>query len=205
MPAIHEIFASVQGEGSLSGRSAIFIRFSGCSLRCSYCDTSAAWLKKNEVPLTKILAEVDRLRRENPSAMVVLTGGEPLEQNLFELVAELSERKLFTAIETNGLHFQDIDLDWWAVSPKDVSFYFLHPDLRSRVNELKILVTPGLGLDTIRELAGLVRPGVPIFLQPCGPEINSRKQAFDFFTKCAALNLPELRLGLQLHRVYDIP
>ena len=205
MPAIHEIFASVQGEGSLSGRSAIFIRLSGCSLRCPYCDTREAWVRKKEMGVAEVLAEVDRLSRENPVAMVVLTGGEPLEQDLLELVVGLSEKKVFTAIETNGLHFQDIKVDWWTVSPKDMNAYQINEQLWPRLNELKLLVTADLKVETVLDLAGRLPANKPIFLQPCGFNDQAFRNTLDFFNHCNAISIPNLRLGLQLHRFYRIP
>ncbi|MFM8982025.1 MAG: 7-carboxy-7-deazaguanine synthase QueE, partial [Spartobacteria bacterium] len=73
---ISEIFYSVQGEGELTGVPSVFIRTSGCNLRCRWCDTPyASWNPEGtEMSIDQILAEVEK----HPAAHVVLTGGEPV-------------------------------------------------------------------------------------------------------------------------------
>lgn len=74
---ISEIFYSIQGEGELTGVPSVFIRTSGCNLRCDWCDTMyASWEPKGEdLPLEAILCQVDTF---SPAQHCVLTGGEPM-------------------------------------------------------------------------------------------------------------------------------
>ena len=109
---IAEIFRSLQGEGRLTGVESIFVRTSGCNLRCGYCDTPYASWKPDgeELPVSEILDRVERLREsprptflENVAPLllaernevrhIVLTGGEPmLVGELVPLTARLRER-----------------------------------------------------------------------------------------------------------------
>jgi 7-carboxy-7-deazaguanine synthase len=96
---VSEIFFSVQGEGSRVGRPCVFVRFTGCDLRCGYCDTAYAFHGGRELARPEILAEV----RRHPCRFVLLTGGEPtLQQDLPELARELLAAGYEVALETHG-------------------------------------------------------------------------------------------------------
>jgi len=118
MIRLNEIFWSAQGEGVNSGKPAIFIRLSGCSIHCEFCDQKDAWQGGELLKPSAIIKTVDELIRRYPASMVVITGGEPMEQDIFPLVDLLRKRSLFTAIETSGGLFQDLPLEWWTVAPK---------------------------------------------------------------------------------------
>jgi len=203
MPKISEIFWSAQGEGVHAGVPAVFIRLAGCSLRCPYCDTRDAWGGGLDMSPREIAAAVAGLQAAAPRSRVVITGGEPLEQDLKALVAALKRRDGYVAVETNGLHFQELPIDWWTVSPKDVSSYRVHPRLWDRAGEFKLLVTPALDLAVLKRIRG--RTAAPIVLQPERHDRGRYRRAFAFFKACAELGLADVRLGLQLHTVYRIP
>ena len=96
---VTEIFFSLQGEGSRAGRPCVFVRFTGCDLRCGYCDTTYAFHGGKDMEPAEILAEVAR----HPTRFVLLTGGEPmLQKGLPALVEELIGRGYEVAIETHG-------------------------------------------------------------------------------------------------------
>jgi len=96
---VSEIFFSIQGEGTRAGRPCAFVRFTGCDLRCSYCDTAYAFQGGRETSRSEILAEVAR----HPCRFVCLTGGEPLlQRELPDLVGELLSRGYEVAVETHG-------------------------------------------------------------------------------------------------------
>ncbi len=179
MPKINDIFWSAQGEGLNSGSSSIFIRLAGCSLRCPYCDTRGAWNGGREMAPLQIAAAVDELQAVTPGARLVITGGEPLEQDLKELLKVLRRRRYFVAVETNGLHFQDLPFDWWTVSPKDVAAYRVHPRLWPRLGEIKLLVTAALDLDVLAAIRQ--KTSAPIILQPEHGRRGKYRHAFDFF------------------------
>jgi 7-carboxy-7-deazaguanine synthase len=94
-----EIFTSIQGESSFAGLPCVFVRLSGCNLRCRYCDTAYAWAEGDQVPLAEILARVS----STGINLVEITGGEPLWQaNTPALVSALLERRYEVLLETNG-------------------------------------------------------------------------------------------------------
>jgi organic radical activating enzyme len=203
MLRISEVFWSAQGEGLASGAPAVFLRLAGCSLRCPYCDTRRAWTRGRPLSVEAALAAVAGLMAAQPRSRLVLTGGEPLEQDLGELADACRRRRWFTALETSGLHFQDLPLDWWTVSPKDIAAYRVHPRLWERVGELKLLVTPALELAVVKRLRR--RTAAPIFLQPQRRDRQRYRRAFTFFRECSQAGIPDVRLGAQLHAVFRIP
>jgi 7-carboxy-7-deazaguanine synthase len=96
---INEIFHSIQGESTLAGRPCVFVRLTGCDLRCSWCDTEYAFYEGNKRPIEGILEEVAAYDCD----LVEITGGEPLLQpNVHDLIAKLLEQGKTVMIETGG-------------------------------------------------------------------------------------------------------
>ena len=115
---ISEIFHSVQGEGELTGVPSVFVRTSGCNLRCAWCDTPyASWNPEGE---TASVDEVVRRVLEFPAAHVVITGGEPMAaKEMPALAARLREQGRHLTIETAGtLPPGGIVCDLASISPK---------------------------------------------------------------------------------------
>ncbi len=138
---VAEIFRSIQGEGRLTGTESVFVRTSGCNLRCGYCDTSyASWTPEGEeLSVDEILARVGELRASPrppflaalpspPDAAspppgdvrhVVLTGGEPmLFAESIPLTARLSAAGWHVTIETSGTLYLPVTCDLMSISPK---------------------------------------------------------------------------------------
>ncbi len=119
---IAETFRSLQGEGLLTGTSSVFVRASGCNLRCWFCDTPyTSWEPEGEdLSIEEILRQVDELRGEPQQCMhAVLTGGEPmLFTELVPLARALSERGLHITIETAGTLYLPVRCDLMSISPK---------------------------------------------------------------------------------------
>lgn len=114
---IAEIFYSVQGEGSLLGVPSVFIRTSGCNLRCTWCDTPyTSWTPEGDaMSIDGIMSAVSR----HPARHVVITGGEPMMfVELSRLTARLRELGFHITIETAGTLFQDLECDLMSISPK---------------------------------------------------------------------------------------
>ncbi len=96
---VTEIFFSIQGEGTRAGRPCVLVRFTGCDLRCGYCDTSYAFHGGREMSRAEIVEAV----AGHPCRFVLLTGGEPmLQKELPALARELLERGYEVAVETHG-------------------------------------------------------------------------------------------------------
>lgn len=114
---IAEIFLSIQGEGLLTGTESVFVRTSGCNLRCWYCDTPyTSWSPEgDDLAVDEILAEVARHNCKH----VVLTGGEPmLFAELVPLAEELHRRGLHITVETAGTLHLALPCDLMSISPK---------------------------------------------------------------------------------------
>ena len=113
---VNDIFYSLQGEGRNTGRAAVFVRFSGCNLRCSFCDTDFSAFR--EMTADEIIREIS----EYPARFVVLTGGEPTLQVTDVFVDQLHQAGFEVAIETNGILPVPGNIDWVTVSPKKSPF-----------------------------------------------------------------------------------
>jgi len=114
---IAELFYSIQGEGVLVGVPSVFIRTSGCNLRCTWCDTPyTSWQPEGtDLELDQILDEVSA----HPARHVVVTGGEPMiAPDIIPLTARLRERGLHITIETAGTVFTPVSCDLMSISPK---------------------------------------------------------------------------------------
>jgi len=114
---ISEVFYSLQGEGSLVGVPSVFVRTSGCNLRCVWCDTPyTSWAPEGEDwPINRILETVDSFRATH----VVVTGGEPMiAPQIGDLTNQLRQRGLHITIETAGTVNTPVTCDLMSISPK---------------------------------------------------------------------------------------
>ncbi|HID29289.1 MAG TPA: radical SAM protein [Desulfobacterales bacterium] len=101
---VNEIFFSIQGESSYAGRPCVFVRLTGCNLRCSYCDTQYAYEEGEELEIANIVERVTSHR----CPLVEVTGGEPLiQEETPMLINRLLEKDYEVLMETNGS--QDIN------------------------------------------------------------------------------------------------
>ena len=196
MYRINEIFYSLQGEGFHTGTPAVFVRFSGCNLRCSFCDTQHQ--AGEMMSLQEVVNEVNKY----PIApLLVLTGGEP---SLFideALVAELKQKTgKKIAIETNGTRPLPDNLDWVTFSPKTAfDGGDLEPCVLTHCDELKVVY---LGQD-LAQYDGI--EAKYRFLQPCFVEDLEQRKANMQACVEAVKRHPNWRLSLQIHRVLNIP
>ncbi len=180
MRKINEIFYSLQGEGYHTGTPAVFIRFSGCNLKCSFCDT------RHEEGILMNDEEIIRQVEQYPAHMVILTGGEPSLWIDDEFIERLHAIGRYVCIETNGTHSIPDNIDWVTCSPKQGAKVCL-----SRMDEVKVVY---LGQD-IRPYEAL--PARYFFLQPCSCT-NTRETV-----ECIMCH-PQWRLSLQTHKLIDI-
>jgi 7-carboxy-7-deazaguanine synthase len=144
---IAEIFYSVQGEGVLVGVPSIFIRTSGCNLRCSWCDTPyTSWNPEGEE--LSIDAILERAEDYKAARHVVLTGGEPMiAPGIVELSERLRARGMHITIETAGTVWAPVACDLMSISPKlsnstpEGVFRSRHERLRVQPGILKRLIS----------------------------------------------------------------
>jgi 7-carboxy-7-deazaguanine synthase len=146
---IAEIFYSVQGEGSLVGVPSVFVRTSGCNLRCSWCDTPyTSWTPEGEdLSVGEVLDRAELLNAFNSAKHVVLTGGEPMiSPAIVELSERFRERGMHITVETAGTVFAPVACDLMSISPKlsnstpEGVFRSQHEKLRQQPDVLRRLV-----------------------------------------------------------------
>ena len=118
---ISEIYVSRQGEGLLTGTPSVFLRTSGCNLRCWFCDTPfASWNPEgSQIEIDSIIEDVTSRARQENAQHVVITGGEPmLQKQITVLTSGLKKEGLHITIETAGTIWHKVDCDLMSISPK---------------------------------------------------------------------------------------
>ncbi|GIW75555.1 MAG: radical SAM protein [Phycisphaerae bacterium] len=124
---IAELFYSIQGEGKLIGVPSVFVRSSGCNLRCVWCDTPyASWEPQgDDWSVDRIVDAAETLVRTQLTAnpafcrYVVLTGGEPMMMpDIVDLAREFHQANWHITIETAGTIYKDLPVDLVSISPK---------------------------------------------------------------------------------------
>lgn len=216
---ITEIFKSIQGESSHAGLPCIFVRLTGCNLRCQWCDTAYAFHGGTKYSIEEILKRVGEFSRgekvaENNLCLVEITGGEPLLQpETPELTRRLLDARYTVLIETSGE--RDISkLPREVVKIVDVKcpdsgesgkFNFENLKALEQKDEIKFVIASRRDYDFAREF--IVEHGLhqrvreilfsPVFADPAGawPAMDARELA----EWILADNLP-VRVGLQLHK-----
>ena len=192
---VNEIFYSLQGEGYNTGTASVFIRLSGCNLRCTFCDT-----RHEEGTIMSLPEIVEQVMHYPQAPLIVLTGGEPslwIDDDFVMGLKQLTGKRI--AIETNGTHPLPHGIDWVTLSPKtglgdsgDV------PVVLTRCDELKVVYL-GQDLAQYNTITANHR-----YLQPCW--VNDKEQRLSNMraTVQAVLDNPQWRLSLQTHRILDI-
>lgn len=131
---INEIVYSIQGEGANTGKPYIFLRFSGCNFKCSFCDTNHQ--SYTEMTLSEILNELMKYNTHNVS----LCGGEPTLQVDQNLITSLKSYGYQLQIETNGTNPVPEGIDYVVVSPKESNLKLFTNFRGLSVDELRILI-----------------------------------------------------------------
>ncbi|ACC98190.1 Putative 6- pyruvoyltetrahydropterin 2-reductase [Elusimicrobium minutum Pei191] len=186
-----EIFYSLQGEGMYTGTAAVFVRLSGCLMGCSFCDTD---FKENFVMTSEeIIKEV----KKYPSKIVIITGGEPAEQDICALIKSLKQAGLKVHIETNGsIYFDAQGVDNLTVSPKT----YVDPNMLKSAHVIKIVVGQDTDISDLKKYFNYASEGRLIYLQP----ESNKQENIDLCVKLIKEN-PFLRLSLQTHKFAKIP
>ena len=187
---VNEIFSGIQGEGFWTGLPVTFIRFAGCNLSCSFCDTD--YSAREYLTSDQILERVSCY----PVRTLIFTGGEPLIHPLDNLVKILNKSGFRIHVETNGtIAIPENFFNWITVSPKT-----LNP-LVKRCNEVKILVRTG----DIPNARGITADHY--FISPLNPGLNEKLLIHEDNLKYCIeyiLKNPQWRLSVQLHKYLGI-
>ena len=205
MKRINDIFYSLQGEGYNTGRAAVFIRFAGCNLRCSFCDTEFDTYR--EMTDDEIITAI----KDYPARFVVLTGGEPTLQVDEAFVDLLHQHGFEVAMESNGTRPAPQNLDWLTVSPKLCRGERREERGERLPDELKVIfdedTTPESFLPPLipelcsptRSLSSLLSP--LLYLQPC--DTGDAERNATIINKCIDYikEHPQWRLSLQTHKL----
>lgn len=205
MYKVNEIFFTLQGEGAHSGIPAVFVRFSGCNLRCPWCDTDFT----NYTPMTaeQIVKEVRELydMPNERHKMCVLTGGEPSLQVDKPLIDALHDAGFYICIETNGTRPLPQGIDWITCSPKEGTKIAL-----KQVNEVKVVFTgtydPQVWREQLKAEHWLLQP-----LRYTGEWLMENVDAWENDrndnledTVRYILTHPFWRLSIQLHKIVGL-
>lgn len=198
MRKINEIFYSIQGEGCHAGVPSVFIRFSGCNLKCGFCDT----IHNEGGMMTDV--EIFEIVNQFKAAQTVLTGGEPslfIDEDFIKGLKKSTGRRV--AIETNGTRKLPDGIDWVTVSPKSGMSESGDTELKvDHADELKVVFT-GQPLDPYFGLR-CVGESTVMLLQPCFVEDEKQYKKNIADTVSAVLADPRWRLSLQTHRFIGV-
>ena len=192
---INEIFYSIQGEGFHTGTPAVFVRFSGCNLKCPFCDTKHQ--AGEEMTEQQIIEKVSKY----PARMVVLTGGEPGLQITSQFARELKMIGKYVAVETNGTIQLPINVDWVTCSPK--SDFVKGGNVLANVpyiyNELKVVYDGNNDVDK-----WLTVKASHYYLQPCDTGNKEKNETIIQQTIAHCLGNPIWRISLQTQKTLNV-
>ena len=218
----------MQGEGLNTGRAAVFIRFAGCNLRCSFCDTE--FESYREMSREEILAEISRYevrgtrceisrcegtggrgyedskalspQTSSLKPLIVLTGGEPTLQVDEAFVDFLHQHGYEVSMESNGTRPAPQNLDWLTVSPKSRGTRYEVQGKRVP-DEIKLVFDEHTDPEAI--LPSETSNHSPLlYLQPCDTGDAQRNKAITQACVEYIKQHPQWRLSLQTHKLIDI-
>ena len=195
MYRVNEIFYSLQGEGFWTGTPMVFLRLSGCNLKCPFCDTEHGSFR--EMTAEEILREMQAYG----CGRACVTGGEPSLQLDKELVDALHDAGFRIHVETNGTRPLPEGVDWVTLSPKtDV------PGLKGdgtvvleKADEVKVVYAGGV------DEKWAAFPAEWHFLQPCDVGDPEKNRTILAETIDHVRRNPLWRLSLQTHKLMNIP
>ncbi len=201
---VNEIFYSIQGESIYSGIPCVFVRLTGCNLRCSYCDTAYAYYEGVELKIEEILSGVDNYN----CPLIEITGGEPLLQDETPLlINRLLEKKYEVLLETNGsININSVDsrcikiVDIKCPSSGENDKNDLENLKRlNQKDQIKFVIERREDYDFAKEIIKLISPGFPmknVLFSPVIEQIHSSQLA-----EWLLEDRLRVRLQIQLHKI----
>ncbi len=197
---INEIFYSLQGEGSDAGLPTIFIRFTGCNLRCNYCDTRYAFYEGKYMTIDEIMESVKKWSCKR----VCITGGEPLlQKNVYALIDELLREGYEVSIETNGsisimkLSKMNVKIKMDIKLPSSGmhdKMLFGNISLLRGSDELKFIIWNKQDYEYAKDIIARYKPRCQIIMQPVW---GSKIKLADWILKDEI----DARFSIQLHKI----
>lgn len=199
---INEIFYSIQGEGKYTGLPTVFIRTTGCNLRCSFCDTKYAYEEGEKLTVNQIKHKIEKYKCKN----ICITGGEPLiQEEIPDLIKELVRKKYFITIETNGsidikplINNKQImiSLDIKCPSSKmNEKMILKNIMLLEKKDQLKFIINDKKDYEYAKKITNEYKPSSMVFFQQAwGSNIEK-------LVKWILKDNLNVRLGLQMHKV----
>ena len=199
-----EKFVSIDGEGIRTGFPVIFLRFAGCNLKCSYCDS----LYANENPKYEIMNENQIIRYCNQTGFkkITVTGGEPLiAPSMYDLIDKLEELNYDVNIETNGsIDISDcnertlITMDWKSISsgvsekmrPGNIEFL-------GTKDVLKFVVGSQADLEQMKLVINKYQPRCHVFVSP----VFGKIELVDIVNFILENKMQNVRMQLQIHKI----
>ncbi|MBC7080991.1 MAG: radical SAM protein [Thermoplasmatales archaeon] len=197
---VNEIFYSIQGEGKDAGLPTIFIRLTGCNLRCRWCDAKYAYFEGKEMSEEEIIEKI----KDFGSKRVCITGGEPLlQEGVYELIDRLIESGYEVSVETNGsisirkLSEKNVIIKMDYKLPSSGFNKFMLEDnfnfLRSK-DELKFIIMDREDYEFAKNIIRNKNIGCEIIMQPVW---NKCKKLADWILE----DKIRVRLSLQIHKI----
>ena len=199
---INEIFYSIQGEGQWTGFPNIFIRTTGCNLRCSYCDTKYAYKQGVNKTIQEILKKI----KEYKCKKICITGGEPLlQEDTINLINHLIKCKYTIIVETNGSIKIDsleekknliISLDIKTPSSKMHKKMFLQNiKMLTKKDQIKFIIKNKKDYEYAKIILQKFKPKCNVFFQPVWKTKSER------LAKWILKDNLKVKLGLQIHKI----
>lgn len=199
---INEIFYSIQGEGINVGLPTIFIRFSGCNLKCSYCDTKYAWYEGKEMDIEKVMKSIEKWRCKR----ICITGGEPLlQKEVYDLIDFLLRKGYKVSVETNGsvdiskLAERNVVIKMDIKCPSSMMHDKMKMDNIGKLrlhDEIKFIIGNREDYEYAKEIINKYKPRSHIIMQPVWKKMKASKLASWILE-----DEIDVMLSVQLHKI----
>ena len=210
--SVSEVFFSLNGEGLLMGIPTVFVRLSGCNLRCSWCDTPYAWEKGTEKSVKEVYEAV-KTGDNGFCWWVLLTGGEPLLQDVEELI-DLLQPHYRIGVETNGSLYERIleRCDFISVDVKPPSssnptedihvFKKIIHAIEKRSGQVKAVIADENDYRFVKTFVEENTIKVPVVLQPCWGKMDYTELCALYFK--TPIDTRNVRILTQIHKLGGI-